>query len=59
MADEGQGRKSQIGAWMAIGVGIGTALGAATENMGAGIAIGIGIGLAIGAGLDANAKKMD
>ena len=42
---------------MAIGSGIGVALGAALEQIGGGIPIGIGIGLAIGAALDAKAKK--
>jgi hypothetical protein len=46
-----------LGIWMAIGTGIGVAIGAGMGNVGAGIPIGTGIGLAIGAGLDAKAKK--
>jgi len=42
---------------IAIGSGIGVALGAAMDNIGSGIPIGVGIGLAIGAALDAKAKK--
>ena len=42
---------------IAIGSGIGVALGAAMDNVGGGIPIGVGIGLAIGAALDAKAKK--
>ena len=33
--------------WLAVGVGIGTAIGAALKN----VAIGIGVGVAIGASL--------
>ena len=46
-----------IGIGMAIGSGIGVALGAAFEQVGGGIPIGVGIGLAIGSALDAKAKK--
>jgi hypothetical protein len=46
-----------IGIGMAIGSGIGVALGAVLEQIGGGIPIGVGIGLAIGAALDAKAKK--
>jgi len=46
-----------IGIFMALGSGIGIALGAAMDNVGSGIAIGVGMGLAIGAALDAKAKK--
>ena len=46
-----------IGIGMAIGAGIGTALGAIFENPGVGTVIGTAIGLAIGAYLDKKAKK--
>lgn len=46
-----------IGIGMAIGSGIGIALGAALEKVGGGIPIGVGVGLAIGAALDAKAKR--
>ena len=46
-----------LGIGMAIGSGIGVALGAAFEQVGGGIPIGVGIGLAIGSALDARAKK--
>ena len=42
---------------MAIGSGIGVALGAVFEQIGGGIPIGVGIGLAIGSALDAKAKR--
>jgi len=42
---------------MALGSGLGVAIGAAMDNIGAGMAIGIGFGIAIGALLDAKAKK--
>ncbi|MFC2038834.1 hypothetical protein ACFLUG_03585 [Chloroflexota bacterium] len=46
-----------MGVWMALGSGIGVALGAVMDQAGGGIPIGIGIGVSIGAGLDAKAKK--
>ena len=46
-----------MGFGIAIGSGIGVALGAALEQIGGGIPIGVGIGVAIGAALDAKAKK--
>ncbi len=49
--------KSQVGAFMAIDIGVGVALAATTGSMGTGIAIGVAIGLAIGAGVDAGHRK--
>lgn len=43
--------------WLAIGPGLGTAIGLALDNAGIGIAIGTGIGLAVGSSLDARARK--
>ncbi len=43
--------------WLAVGPGIGTAIGLAQDNAGIGIAIGTGIGLAVGSALDARARK--
>ena len=40
-----------MGAGVAIGIGVGTALGAATDDMSIGIAIGAGLGVALGAAL--------
>ncbi len=52
MADEdGPETPRFVGAGIAIGVGVGTALFAATDNA-AWIGIGIALGIAIGAGLD-------
>ena len=39
----------QIGMWMAIGAGAGTAIGVAIDNIAIGIGIGVAIGLMIGA----------
>ncbi|GGE19576.1 hypothetical protein GCM10011360_05400 [Primorskyibacter flagellatus] len=36
-----------MGAWIAVGIGIGTAFGVAMDNIGAGIAVGAGIGAAL------------
>jgi hypothetical protein len=48
-----------VGIWMAIGTGLGVAIGAGMDNVGAGIPIGTAIGLVIGMRLDAKAKKED
>ena len=53
LAAEGQ----YVGIGMAIGGGIGTALGAFLDNAGIGTAIGIAIGLAVGTYLDRKAKR--
>lgn len=53
LVTEGQ----NMGHWIAIGSGIGVAIGAGADNVGVGIPIGIAIGLAIGRYLDAKAKK--
>ena len=42
---------------MALGSGLGVAIGAAMDNIGTGMAIGVGFGIAIGVALDAKAKK--
>jgi len=46
-----------MGLCMALGSGLGVAIGAATDNIGAGLPIGVGCGIAIGVALDAKAKK--
>ena len=46
-----------VGLWMAIGSGIGVAIGTGMGNLGAGMPIGITIGTGIGMMLDARAKK--
>ncbi len=38
-----------LGAWIAIGAGVGTALGAAMNNIGLWLAIGVALGVVIGA----------
>ncbi|HEV8200534.1 MAG TPA: hypothetical protein VGS03_10975 [Candidatus Polarisedimenticolia bacterium] len=40
-----------LGTWMAVGVAIGAALGAATKNFGLWIPIGLAVGLALGVGM--------
>jgi hypothetical protein len=45
-----------MGMWIAIGAGVGTALGVALGNIGVGIALGAGIGVAIGASQGAFGK---
>ncbi len=46
-----------VGAGVALGAGIGTAIGAALDNIGVGIAIGTGVGIAIGAALSVVRRK--
>ena len=43
-----------VGVWLALGAGIGTAIGAATQNIGMWLAIGAGMGVAIGAAMSAS-----
>ena len=43
--------RPMMGAGVAIGIGVGTALGAAMDDMSIGIAIGAGLGFALGAAL--------
>lgn len=38
-----------MGLWLALGAGIGTAIGVATNNLAMGVALGAGLGCAIGA----------
>ena len=38
-----------LGVWLAIGAGIGTAIGAATGQMGVWVGVGAGVGTALGA----------
>lgn len=42
---------TMIGVWLALGAGIGSAIGVATENIGVWLALGAGIGVAIGAAM--------
>jgi len=48
---------SKMGIWVALGAGIGTAIGAGVGNVGVGVALGAGVGTAIGAILDAKSRK--
>ena len=41
-------RVASVGAWLAIGVGIGAALGVAMDNIGLWLPIGLVVGLVIG-----------
>ena len=45
---------SYVGIWIAVGVGMGAALGAAMHNMGVWVAVGAGIGVALGVAMSAN-----
>jgi len=45
------------GYWIAIGAGIGTALGIAFNNFGVGIGIGIGLGIAISSVINIGKKN--
>lgn len=40
-----------LGAGLAIGIGVGLALGSEMDNVGAGLAIGIAVGIALGSGM--------
>ena len=53
--DPGKKKKQEGVSYLAIGIGVGVALGAAMNNL----AIGIALGMAIGAGLDQQGRKKD
>jgi len=46
-----------LATWVAIGAGVGVALGLAMDNLALWLAIGVGIGLAIGAGQSRMGRK--
>ena len=46
-----------VGSSLAVGAGIGTALGVALDNIGLWLALGVGVGVAIGAGLSSGKPK--
>ena len=46
-----------MGIWMAVGTGIGVAIGAALDNPGIGTPIGLAVGVAFGSYLDKKAKE--
>lgn len=50
---------SLMGAGIAIGAGVGVALGVVLKNLAIGIAVGTGVGLVFGAGLDQRRKNKD
>jgi hypothetical protein len=58
MSDENK-LYTSVGVWLALGAGIGTAIGAATQNTGVWLALGAGIGVAIGAALSAIKGRKD
>jgi hypothetical protein len=43
-------KQQTLGIWIALGAGVGVALGLAMNNLAPWLAVGVGIGLAIGAG---------
>jgi hypothetical protein len=49
MSERGEKGGAALPAWIAIGAGIGVALGVAMDNMPLWLAVGIGLGVAIGA----------
>lgn len=49
----------KIGIWIAIGVGIGSAAGVATNNIGLWIGVGVALGAGIGATLNVKTKNKD
>jgi hypothetical protein len=53
LAEEGE----QMAIWLAVGAGVGVALGAAFDSIGLGLALGVAGGVALGAILDGVAHK--
>jgi hypothetical protein len=50
-------RQQTLGIWIAIGAGLGVALGLAMDNFALWLAVGVGVGLAIGAGQSRLGRK--
>ena len=50
-------RRLTLATWVAIGAGVGVALGVAMNNLALWMAIGVGIGLALGAGQSGIGRK--
>lgn len=48
-----------FGLWIAMGAGVGVAMGAAFGNPGVGVALGAGVGLAFGSAMQASRHKKD
>jgi hypothetical protein len=47
----------ELGAWIAIGAGMGVALGVAMDNIGLWLAIGVALGVVIGAATSAQRRR--
>jgi hypothetical protein len=50
-------KQQTLGIWIALGAGVGVALGLAMNNLALWLAVGVGIGLAIGAGQSRLGRK--
>jgi hypothetical protein len=50
-------KQQTLGIWIALGAGLGVALGLAMNNLALWLAIGVGVGLAIGAGQSGLGRK--
>ena len=48
---------NKIGVWIAIGIGLGSAIGVATNNIGLWIGVGVALGAGIGTTLNEKSKK--
>jgi len=59
MPENDDRKYTRVGVWLALGAGIGTAIGAATQNMGVWLALGAGIGVAIGAAMSESKSGKD
>jgi len=46
-----------LGRWIAIGLGVGAALGIAFDNLGIGVGVGLALGIVIGSNLNARACR--
>jgi hypothetical protein len=56
--DERGGRGyERVGLWMAIGIGVGTAVGAALEQLPIGIALGASLGTAVGVAVSGKSTR--
>ena len=57
MNDKKENGPAYLPLWMCFGMSIGTAIGAATDNLSLWMSLGVSIGLCLGVAMDSLAKK--
>jgi hypothetical protein len=57
MTEQGRPEGWEVGAFLAIGAGVGVALGVAMDNIGLWLAIGVAVGVVLGAAVTAQRRR--